>query len=351
MEHYKRLQAKSARKSPIRLQQYTRTRHTRQRPASASRSKAKHEKSIVSSVRMEQFSVTFGLLTPPPPQRTQRLSHSLNSLFLDEHQRPKSAVPVRATAVSPLKRDLLRVREVRRQKLIQMVGTCEISESEREFQNKAAQLERQYEQKRRTEVEKRERLEEALSTARSELESARSNSAALETNLNLIRQRLQLLMAREMQNQKRLHVFRSLEPILEKVRRMMDFSDAREVVERFSVLEQKVSEHFESRQHYEGRCKELERANAVLRQKLNDTTQNLQAEVEDEISKRERAEMKARNLVDREARVRATEHEYRDKYMALTRAVWEAWEEAKSIGLPAASASVSRSRCCVLLLA
>ena len=245
--------------------------------------------------------------------------------------------------MSPLKQDLVRVREVRRQKLVDIVYSRETTEGEREFRSRATQLEREYEKKQRTELAKRERLEAALAAAQSDLDAARSGSAALETNLSLLRQRLQLLMAREMQNQKRLHVFRSLEPILEKVRRMMDFSDAREVVERFSVLEQKVGEHFESRQHFEGRCQELERAKGVLGRRLNDIQQELQAEVEVEATKRERAETRARDLEDREARVRAAEHEYRDKYMALTRAVWEAWEEAKGIGLgPAVGAAANR---------
>ena len=72
----------------------------------------------------------------------------------------------------------------------------------------------------------------------------KADKQSLLYNIHLLRKRLQLLTAREIENQRQLRTFTKLQPLFKTLQEKFNFGSAEEVVQRFQILEDAETGHY-----------------------------------------------------------------------------------------------------------
>ena len=122
----------------------------------------------------------------------------------------------------------------------------------RDLKSKIFQLEREREEAivRVREVEAR-------------FQDEKADKQSLLYNIHLLRKRLQLLTAREIENQRQLRTFTKLQPLFKTLQEKFNFGSAEEVVQRFQVLEDAETGHYHKIAAMDDQRRTLERKRAM----------------------------------------------------------------------------------------
>jgi len=145
----------------------------------------------------------------------------------------------------------------------------------------------------------------------------RADKQSLMYNIHLLRKRLQLLTAREIQNQRQLRTFTKLQPLFKTLQEKFNFGSAEEVVQRFQILEDAETEHYHKIASMDDQRRNLEEEIHKISKLRNDEVASLNTEIYQGTEKLERnlAQLE-RELTTAKSDVKKMEH-YRDKYIQL----------------------------------
>ena len=98
----------------------------------------------------------------------------------------------------------------------------------------------------------------------------KADKQSLLYNIHLLRKRLQLLTAREIENQRQLRTFTKLQPLFKTLQEKFNFGSAEEVVQRFQVLEDAETGHYHKIAAMDDQRRTLERKVADISKSRND---------------------------------------------------------------------------------
>jgi hypothetical protein len=176
----------------------------------------------------------------------------------------------------------------------------------------------------------RERDEE--SRKRKEIEKLHENEKAdkesLLYNVHLLRKRLQLLTAREIENQRQLRTFTKLQPLFKTLQEKFNFGSAEEVVSRFEAMERGQLEHFQKISDMDENRRDLETKVASISKARNDQVAALNTEIFTGTSKLESDLNDLRRELDQAKAESRRNESFRDKYISLDSMVRELYVDA-----------------------
>ena len=149
----------------------------------------------------------------------------------------------------------------------------------------------------------------------------KADKQSLLYNIHLLRKRLQLLTAREIENQRQLRTFTKLQPLFKTLQEKFNFGSAEEVVQRFQILEDAETGHYHKIASMDDQRRNLEQKVAEISKLRSDEVAALNTEIYQGTDKLERdlAQLQ-RELTSAKSDVKKMEN-YRDKYIQLDQMV------------------------------
>ena len=169
---------------------------------------------------------------------------------------------------------------------------------------------------------------ESQQSAEQQLENERADKESLLYNVHLLRKRLQLLTAREIQNQRQLRTFTKLQPLFQTLQEKFDFGSAEEVVARFEAMERGSLTHYKDITEANEQRMRLEQENSAIAKERNDQVASLKTEIFVGATKLEERINSLQRELDLALGETRRNAEYKDKFISLSCMVRELYMDA-----------------------